>query len=96
MYGLPPTRTRLAEGVPAVDVLASIPGARQGRNSAGETCYTGPMPPVGHGIHRYHFQLFALDEALRLPILVEREDLPAAMSGRVLAVGELIGTYERR
>jgi Raf kinase inhibitor-like YbhB/YbcL family protein len=95
LYGLPPDRTRLPEGVPAMEALALIADARQGKNSAGEAGYVGPMPPVGHGVHHYHFQLFALDEPVRLENNPDRRDLAAAMSGHVLAVGELIGTYER-
>ena len=41
-----------------------ISGALQGRNSwsSGKTIgYRGPAPPPGHGVHHYHFKLYALD-----------------------------------
>jgi Raf kinase inhibitor-like YbhB/YbcL family protein len=34
--------------------------ARQGRNDFGAIGYGGPCPPPGHGIHHYHFRLYAL------------------------------------
>ena len=74
----------------------SIADARQGKNSAGQIGYTGPMPPVGHGEHHYHFQLFALDAPLQFEHEPDRDDLVAAISGHVLASGEVIGTYERK
>jgi Raf kinase inhibitor-like YbhB/YbcL family protein len=95
LYGLSPELTGLPEGVPAMDLLASIDNARQGKNSAGQIGYAGPMPPVGHGVHHYHFQLFALDTSLRFEHQLDRDDLIAAMSGHVLASGEMIGTYQR-
>ena len=95
LYGLSPKLTALPEGVPAMDPLVSITDARQGKNSAGQIGYTGPMPPVGHGEHHYHFQLFALDIPLRFEHEPQRDELIAAISGHVLASGELIGGYER-
>ena len=43
------------------------PGAAEGLNGAGKPGYTPPCPPTGHGIHHYHFKLYALDMALDLP-----------------------------
>ena len=39
-------------------------GTLQGKNSwpNGRTIgYRGPAPPKGHGVHHYHFKLYALD-----------------------------------
>src|SRR5256885_1871315 len=33
----------------------------QGKNDFGDVGYGGPMPPIGHGPHHYHFCLYALD-----------------------------------
>ena len=67
----------------------------QGRNNAKTAGYYGPLPPAGHGVHHYHFQLFALGSSVSLPPDSTLEDLINAMKGNVLAQGELIGTYER-
>jgi Raf kinase inhibitor-like YbhB/YbcL family protein len=96
VYGLPPDLTSLPEGIPSMDPLASMPDLRQGKNSADQIGYSGPRPPVGHGVHHYHFQLFALDKPLKFNYQPGREDLIAAIAGHVLAVGDLIGTYERK
>ena len=95
LYGLSAQQTSLPEGIPATESLAMLGGFRQGRNSAGKIGYTGPMPPIGHGVHRYHFQLFALFEATGLSNHPDRDELIDAMSGHVLALGDLVGTYER-
>ena len=70
-------------------------GAVQGKNSCRREGYVGPEPPRGRGVHHYHFQLFALDAPLELGLHADRDALVAAMRGHVLAVGELVGTYER-
>jgi Raf kinase inhibitor-like YbhB/YbcL family protein len=72
--------------------------AFQGRNSwsSGRTIgYRGPAPPPGHGIHHYHFRLYALDDELDLNPGIDKEALLDAMDGHVLDEGELIGTYRR-
>lgn len=66
-----------------------------GRNSFRKAEYLPPDPPTGHGVHRYAFQVFALDTDLRLGPEPGRDDLVKAMAGHVLAKGVLIGTYVR-
>lgn len=73
-------------------------GLLQGRNSwpSGPTvCYRGPLPPHGHGIHHYHFQLYALDQPLNLQAGVTKDELLKAMHGHVIDMAELVGTYKR-
>jgi phosphatidylethanolamine-binding protein (PEBP) family uncharacterized protein len=45
--------------------------------------------------HRYHFQVFALDSLLQLPPGADRDQLLAAMRGKVLGKGELVGTFQQ-
>ncbi|SDF36385.1 phospholipid-binding protein, PBP family [Methanolobus vulcani] len=71
----------------------SIPGI-EGKNSAGKTSYIGPCPPSGS--HRYFFKVYALDTELDLQSGSDRGLVENAMSGHVLAYGELMGTYSRR
>jgi Raf kinase inhibitor-like YbhB/YbcL family protein len=71
------------------------PGATVRPSSFGEASYGGPCPPAGKP-HRYFFRLHALDASLNLPPGVSRAELEQAMVGHVLAVGTLMGTYERR
>lgn len=90
LYNLPPTAGGLAEGVPAAALPA---GTREGVNDWGRVGYGGPCPPIGR--HRYFHKLYALDT--RLPDLQQpnKAQLLAAMDGHVLAVAELIGTYQK-
>lgn len=68
----------------------------QGKNSFGKTGYNGPMPPKGHGVHRYHLRIYALDAPLALGPEARKAGLLGAMKGHVLGIGELMGTYERK
>jgi phosphatidylethanolamine-binding protein (PEBP) family uncharacterized protein len=47
-------------------------------------------------VHRYHFQVFALDRMIDLDAGAGRGALLEQMRGHVLAWGELVGTHERR
>jgi len=80
--------------VNAIDADSS--GAcRLGENSKKATGFAPVAPPPGHGLHHYHFQVFALDTALDLAPGAGRAALVERMAGHVLAWGELVGTYQR-
>ena len=75
---------------------AALPGdAVQGVNDYDRVGYDGPCPPPGRP-HRYHFKVFALDARLALDTGACKADLMKAMSGHVLAQGELVATYARK
>jgi Raf kinase inhibitor-like YbhB/YbcL family protein len=92
-WNIPATTNALSEALPAERQLADPKGMRQGRNTRGSLGYYGPRPPVGDKPHHYHVELFALSEILDLPVGADREAVLAAMSGKVVAKGELVGTY---
>lgn len=94
MYGIPPEVRELREDAAKHAGPATIASAHQGKNSARGVGYAGPMPPPGHGVHHYHFEVFALDTALPKGTL-SRDEVLQAMRGHVLASGETVGTYER-
>ena len=95
MYRIPAPTASLPEGVPAKRELAVPDRARQGVNSFNKLGYGGPAPPRGHGVHHYHFKLYALDAPIALEPGQTRAALEKAMRGHILAQGELIGTYKR-
>lgn len=66
-----------------------------GLNSYFNATYLPPDPPPGHGVHRYVFQVFALDTVPRFESPPGRSALLDCMRGHVLAKGLLIGTYGR-
>ncbi|MEU8436497.1 YbhB/YbcL family Raf kinase inhibitor-like protein [Streptomyces sp. NPDC029216] len=70
-------------------------GGRSWPNGFGRLGWGGPMPPPGHGPHRYFFHLYALAQPV---LLRERPDVNAVHSAvrhRQIACGTLVGTYQR-
>ncbi len=70
-------------------------GFRMGRNSYLQASWLPPDPPPGHGVHRYAFQVFALEPGVAFGDTPGREALLEAIREHGLASGCLIGTYER-
>ena len=70
-------------------------GLRLGRNSYLQARWLPPDPPPGHGVHRYAFQVFALDAGASFEGEPGREAVLEAIRDHGLASGCLIGTYER-
>jgi Raf kinase inhibitor-like YbhB/YbcL family protein len=89
----------LVYGIPAdlqhLDV-STRPRAHEGQNSKLKSGFTPAAPPPGHGLHHYHFQIFALDTRVHLENGVGRGKLLEAMRGHVLQWGELVGIYQRQ
>jgi Raf kinase inhibitor-like YbhB/YbcL family protein len=67
----------------------------EGRNDFGIGGWSGPCPPPGHGTHRYFFRLHALDAKLDLGVAAGRRELDEALADHVVAIAELMATYER-
>lgn len=93
-WNLPPADGSMPEGALGDDRHHAQ--VSTGQNSFLSDCYLPPDPPPGHGVHRYVFQIFALDTRLGLEESPGRSALTDAMRGHVLAKGLHIGTYERR
>lgn len=90
--GIPPSWQGLPEGA----LLPPADGPlRLGRGSFGRRGYAGPRPVLGHGVHRYVFQLVAVDRPLRLTDPAGLSAVLNALAGRALARGRLVGTFER-
>lgn len=93
MYDIPPDVTSLDESIPVKARLDN--GAKQGKNGYGRNGFGG-IAPV-HGEHRYFFKVYALDSVLGLdPAKTKKKALLKAMAGRILAQGQLIGTYKKQ
>jgi Raf kinase inhibitor-like YbhB/YbcL family protein len=95
IYGISASTTELPENVAKTESVAALGNAKQGASSFGRVGYGGPCPPRGHGVHHYHFKLYALDMDLNLAARVHSQQLEAAMKGHILAQAELVGTYRR-
>ena len=92
IYDLSADARGTPEGVAAREALPD--GSRQGINSADEVGYYGPCPPGGSR-HRYIFTVYAVDQTLSLPAQADAQQVQRAMSGHVLATGELMARYGR-
>jgi Raf kinase inhibitor-like YbhB/YbcL family protein len=86
LYGIPGSAKGLAEGVS--DYV-------QGVNDFGDAGYGGPMPPEGHGTHRYFFWLLALDTEPDLEPGLTMWQLLEKVEPSVIGMNRLMGTYQR-
>ncbi|HET9257438.1 MAG TPA: YbhB/YbcL family Raf kinase inhibitor-like protein [Pseudonocardiaceae bacterium] len=91
LYGLNPANGGIEEGKVPV-------GAVGGKNDYGRTDWAGPCPPYGFDRpRRFSFTLLAISEPSGLREGASpRNDLPYALSGKVLAQAQLTGKYARR
>jgi len=92
LFNLPVDSRELSEAIPTLNELAN--GALQGQNGFGTIGYGGPCPPAGHG-HHYRFTIYALDRALDLVAGASRKQVIDAITGHILAWGQLTGMYQR-
>ncbi|MEJ7686548.1 MAG: YbhB/YbcL family Raf kinase inhibitor-like protein [Variovorax sp.] len=66
-----------------------------GRNSYLQASWLPPDPPPGHGLHRYAFQLFALNATPEFSSTPGRDEVMDMLRAHAIASGLLIGTCER-
>ncbi len=93
-YKIDPQAGGLPEGVSKKPVPGGAIGA-QGKTDFDDIGYDGPEPPRGHGVHHYHFRLYALDTPIQADPGLDKKGLLQAMKGHILAEAVLTGTYER-
>jgi Raf kinase inhibitor-like YbhB/YbcL family protein len=94
IWNIPGQARSLPEGLLNTPQLTTPYRAIQGRNDNDSYGWFGPRPPVGHGVHRYYFQLFALDQKLDMGPDTTLAELLNGLKGHTLAQGELMATYE--
>lgn len=95
VWDIPAGERTLAEGAIRADGDGGDDGRDIGRNSYLREGWLPPDPPTGHGTHDYVFQLFALSTVPDIDANPGRSDVVAAIRGRVLAAGMIVGTYSR-
>lgn len=93
IFDIPGTATGLSENVAKGAELPD--GSKQLAGFAGNG-YMGPCAPPGHGIHHYTFEIWALSEKLGLPATATRQQVMAAMDGKVLTKGVYAGMFEQK
>ena len=86
LYNIPDSISALGEGSGEFT---------NGKNDFGNVAYGGPMPPVGHGEHRYYFWVLALDEETKLEAGLTLWQLLARIEPNLIGMNRLVGTFER-
>lgn len=86
LYNLPASTTSLDEGASE---------GTSGANDFGGSGYGGPMPPEGHGVHRYYFWVLALDQELNLPEGLTLWEFLDKAEPNIIGMNRLVGTYQR-
>lgn len=94
IWDIPGTATALPANLGDAVHPEAIEGATQGLNSKGGHGWTGMAPPQGHGVHHYHFQLFAVNKRFGFRPDTSLEHLVKALKGTTIAKGELVGLFE--
>jgi len=83
VFNIPADVTELSEG--------SV-NFQQGTNDYQQVGWGGPNPPSGN--HRYYFKVYALNSMLDgLSSKTTKKELLAAMKGKILSQGTLMGTF---
>ena len=97
IYKIPATLEGFPEGVPHDARLKKPSGVMQGKNSwpSNNIGYRGPLPPAGHGVHHYHFKLYAIEAHLVIEPGLDKKKVLQEIKDHILGEGDLIGTYER-
>ena len=80
VYNISSSVSAFPEDIAKTETGASIAGLKQGVNDFGRVGYGGPCPPRGHGVHHYHFRLYALDTELNLAPRVKRSRITSGVS----------------
>jgi Raf kinase inhibitor-like YbhB/YbcL family protein len=86
--GIDPGATSIEPGPPPA-------GADEFKGSSDMAAYIGPCPPDDGGVHRYHFQIYALRARPRLVESSPPVEKVRAIRKAAVAGGQLIGTFER-
>ena len=102
-YGLPASMTAVSER----DFAKTEKGIFERRLSGGfkycpmrrNAVWNAPRPTKGHGVHRYYFQVVALNSTIdrkELSQFPTKESFVGAIEGKVVGWGEWVGLYERK
>ena len=102
LYNIPASTTSLSEGCTEYTAGKNDFGLAEGTgeytagvNDFGKTGYGGPMPPNGHGEHRYYFWILALNDDSQLEAGLTLWELLKRIEPKVIGMNRLVGVYRR-
>jgi Raf kinase inhibitor-like YbhB/YbcL family protein len=87
LYNIPVDTTEIPKNSP--DGFFDRKQIVRGLNMGRQPDYAAPCPPTG--VHRYEFRVYALDVPQLQPTDRDASGVMQAMSGHILAYGELVG-----
>ena len=93
LYGIPSATTEVTEALPSAG--ADRVGARHGRNDFRRLGWEGPCPERGED-GSYLLKVYALDTEIDLEEGATKGELVSAMTGHLIGMGQLMGTYYQR
>ena len=93
LYGIPPAATEVPEALRST-AAASV-GAKHGKNDFRRLGWEGPCPERGED-HSYLLKVYALDTEIDLEEGATKGEIVSAMTGHLIGVGQLMGTYFQR
>jgi Raf kinase inhibitor-like YbhB/YbcL family protein len=106
LYKIPGTAKGVPEAVPmgvnistaglngAINGLSGFNAIQRAGQPPLEPGYRGPSPPAGSP-HHYRFTVYALNAPLEGVPGLDKGALLKAMDGKIVAQGEIVGTYQR-
>lgn len=100
-YAIPPSKTLLLpeDFVSVLEAKNTLQGGFKFGQNRMKSIWGGPKPVLGHGLHRYMFQIVGLSSSIDGRYSSEiptRSELEKAVDGKVVGWGMWIGTYERK
>ncbi|KAL8703981.1 MAG: hypothetical protein Q9201_002851 [Fulgogasparrea decipioides] len=99
-YAIPASKTAVSPT--DFEVVDGAKGSLQGGFKYGlnrrKCAWSGARPVLGHGVHRYFFQVVGLKEGLGVGEgeIVSKEVLEDKVKGKILCWGVWVGTFERK
>jgi Raf kinase inhibitor-like YbhB/YbcL family protein len=95
LYNIPVTLNSLPENMDCQKELIAQDKILVGMNDFKKLGYGGPCPPPGKP-HRYFFRLLALNTKLDLKTGLNRDQVLAAIKGKIIKEAQLVGLYSRK
>jgi Raf kinase inhibitor-like YbhB/YbcL family protein len=86
---------KLARDLAGLGENAVPAGAREAKNSAGRSGWSGPCPPPGDAPHHYRFTLYALRSPLSEKDGADADAVLSAIQDAATARGRLVGRFGR-
>ncbi|MFC4550586.1 MULTISPECIES: YbhB/YbcL family Raf kinase inhibitor-like protein [Halorussus] len=95
LWNVPADTVEIGEGVPRMEEVPDLGGARQGENDFGDVGYRGPCPPEGDDPHEFRFTLHVLDEELDVDAGVPRTELQDELDAATRETDQFTATFGR-